>query len=173
MKIRKILTMEMQKTELNIFDALTLVEQTVTSLERIRASESEMNSQIDVSVQFAKTHGLDPQVEFSQKRQRKPSRRIDANPSTSAAIQFHPYYRKCMIEVLDSLIREYKDDIKDCLEKVKPLAEALVLPNQHLKKLTVEQSRRYSHLRLLLIRCAWFLSLKFLETSSRMLRNLV
>ena len=129
MKITKILTMEMQKTELNILDAITLIEQTITSLERIRASESEMNSQIDASVQFAKTHGLDPQVEFVQKRQRKPSRRIDDNPSTSATIQFHPYYRKCMIEVLDSLIREYKDDIKDYLEIVKPLSEALVLPN--------------------------------------------
>ena len=105
-----------------------------------------MNSQIDASVQFAKTHGLDPQVEFSQKRQRKPSRRIDANPSTSSAIQFHPYYRKCMIEVLDSLIREYKDDIKDCLEKVKPLAEALVLPNHHLKKLTVEEAEAISEI---------------------------
>ena len=71
MKITKILTMEMQKTELNILDAITLIEQTVTSLERIRASESEMNSQIEASVQFAKTHGLDPQVEFAQKRQRK------------------------------------------------------------------------------------------------------
>ena len=30
MKITKILTMEMQKTELNILDALTLIEQTVT-----------------------------------------------------------------------------------------------------------------------------------------------
>ena len=54
--------MEMQKTELNILDAFTLIEQTVTSLERIRASESEMNSQMDASVQFARTHGLDPQV---------------------------------------------------------------------------------------------------------------
>ena len=176
MKITKILTMEMQKIELNILDALTLIEQAVTSLERIRASESDMNSQIDASVQFAKTHGLDPQVEFSQKRQRKPSRRIDANPSTSAAIQFHPYYRECMIELLDSLIREYKDDIKDCLEKVKPLAEALVLPNHHLKKLTVEEAEAISEIfppSVAVNPVCLVLSLKFLETSSRMLRNLV
>ena len=146
MKITKTLSMERQKTELNILDALTLIEQTVTSLERIRASESEMNSQIDASAQFAKTRGLDPQVESSQKRQRKPSRRIDANLSTSAAIQFHPYYCKCMIEVLDSMIREYKDDINDCLGKVKPLAEALVLPNHHLKKLTVEEAEAISEI---------------------------
>ena len=144
MKITKILTMEMQKTELNILDAITLIEQTVTSLERIRASESEMNSQIDASVQFAKTLGLNPQVEFAQKRQRKPSRRTDDNPSISATIQFHPYYRKCMIEVLDSLIREYKDDIKDCLEKVE--AEALVLPNHPLKKLTLEEAEAISEI---------------------------
>ena len=51
-----------------------------------------------------------------------------------------------MIEVLHSLIREYKDDIKDCLEKVKPLAEALVLPNHHLKKLTVEEAEAISEI---------------------------
>ena len=75
-----------------------------------------MNSQIDASVKFAKTHGLDLQSEFTQKR-----RRILDKPSTFATIQFYPYYRKCIIEVLDSLIREYKDDIiENCLEKVKP-----------------------------------------------------
>ena len=51
-----------------------------------------------------------------------------------------------MVEMLDSLIKEYKDDIKDCLEKVKPLAEALVLANHHLKKLTVEEAEAISEI---------------------------
>ena len=33
-----------------------------------------------------------------------------------------------MCEVLDSLIMEYRDDIKQCLEKLKPLAEVLQPP---------------------------------------------
>ena len=48
MKMTKILTVEMQKSELNILDALSLTDGTVTSLERIRNSESEMNNQVHV-----------------------------------------------------------------------------------------------------------------------------
>ena len=97
MRMTKILTVQMQKPELNILDGLTLIDQTVTSLERIRNTESELNDQIN-------------------------------NPETSAAISLHTSYRKCMIEVLDSLITEYKDNIKDCLQKIKPLAVVLQPP---------------------------------------------
>ena len=43
----------------------------ITSLERIRNSESEMNNQVQASVQFAKSLVLDPEEEFTQKRTRK------------------------------------------------------------------------------------------------------
>ena len=99
MKMTKILTVQMQKPELNILDALSLMDATVKSLERIRNSESEMNSQVQASVQFAKSFGLD-----AQKRTRRTSSRIDENPHTTADIQFYAQYRKSMIEVLDSLI---------------------------------------------------------------------
>ena len=54
MKMTKILTIEMQKEELNILDALTSIEETVASLETIRRNKSEMNNQVKASVQFAK-----------------------------------------------------------------------------------------------------------------------
>ena len=128
MKMTKILTVEMQKSELNILNALSMIDSTVTSLERIRNSESEINNQVQASVQFAKSFGLDPEEEFTQKRTRKTSSRIDENPHCAAVTQFHAHYRKCMIEVLDSLITEYKDDSKNCLEKIKPLAQVLQPP---------------------------------------------
>ena len=101
MKMTKILTVQMQKPELNILDALSLIDGTVKSLERIRNSESEMNDQVRASVQFAKSFGLDPEQEFMQKRTRKTNSRIDENPQTTAVIQFYAKYRKSMIEVLD------------------------------------------------------------------------
>ena len=33
-----------------------------------------------------------------------------------------------MIEVLNSLIREHKENVKQCLEKIQPLADALQPP---------------------------------------------
>lgn len=124
----QILTTEMQKPELNILDALTLIDATVTSLEKIRNSEDEMNNQIQSSVEFAKSLGLKPEEEFARKRPRRVSIRVDDRPETAAAIQFQEYHRKGMCEVLDSLIMEYRDDIKQCLEKLKPLAEVLQPP---------------------------------------------
>ena len=128
MKMTKILTVQMQRPELNILDALSLIDATVKSLERIRNSESEMNSQVQASVQFAKSFGLDPEQEFAQKRTTRTSSRIDENPHTTADIQFYAQYRKSMIEVLDSLITEYKDNTKNCLEKIKLLAQVLQPP---------------------------------------------
>ena len=122
MKMTKILTVQMQKPELNILDALSLIDATVKSLERIRNSESEMNSQVQASAQFTKSFGLDPEQEFAQKRTRRTSSRIDENPHTAADIQFYAQYRKSMIEVLDSLITEYKDNTRNCLEKIKPFS---------------------------------------------------
>ena len=66
MRMTKILTVQMQKPELNILDGLTLIDQTVTSLERIRNTESELNDQIDASVEFAKKLGTNPGDEFAK-----------------------------------------------------------------------------------------------------------
>ena len=118
MRKTKILTVQMQSPELNILDGLALIDHTVTSLERIRSTESELNDQIDASVKFAETLGSNPVDEFAKKSGRRISRRLDDNPGTSAVISLHASYRKCMIEVLDSLSTEYRDNIRDCLEKM-------------------------------------------------------
>ena len=52
MKKTNVLTVAMQKCELNILDALSLIDATVTFLKRIRKSESEINNQVDTSVQL-------------------------------------------------------------------------------------------------------------------------
>ena len=128
MRKTKILTVQMQNPELNILDGLALIDHTVTSLERIRSTESELNDQIDASVKFAETLGSNPVDEFAKKSGRRISRRLYDNPETSAVISLHASYRKCMIEVLNSLSTEYRDNIRDCLEKIKPLAVILQPP---------------------------------------------
>ena len=73
MKKSQILTTEMQKPELNILDALTLIDGMATSLERARNSKDEMNNQIQGSVEFAKSLDLKPEEEFARKRPRRVS----------------------------------------------------------------------------------------------------
>ena len=58
-------------------------------------------------------------------------------------IQFQAYYRKWMCEVLDSLIRENRENMEQCLEKMKPLAEILQPP---LTELTREHLESVSKL---------------------------
>ena len=108
MRKTKILTVQIQNTELNILDGLVLIDHTVTSLERIRSTESELNNQIDASVKFAETLGSNPADEFAKKSGRRISRRLEDNPKTSAVISLHASYQKCMIEILDSLSTEYR-----------------------------------------------------------------
>ena len=108
MRKTKILTVQIQNPELNILDGLVLIDHTVTSLERIRSTESELNDQIDASVKFAETLGSNPADEFAKKSSRRISRRLDDNNKTSAVISLHASYQKCMIEVLDSLSTEYR-----------------------------------------------------------------
>ena len=143
MRKTKILTVQMQKPELNILDGLQLIDETVRSLERIRNTESELNDQIDASVEFAKTLGSNPEEEFARKSNKRSSRRLDDNPETLAIMSLKTNYRKCMIEVLDSLIREYRDNIKSCLQKIKPLAVILQPP---LTKPNFEQVEKVTEL---------------------------
>ncbi len=129
MKKTKILTMQLQEEELNILDALKLIEATVTNLEEIRGNDDAMDAELDAINQYANTIGIDSTSEFNRKHQiRLQPSRIDDNPGTAAAYTFHSFHRKAMCEVLDSLIVEYNENIKVCLQKVKPLADALQPP---------------------------------------------
>ena len=128
MRKTKILTVQIQNPELNILDGLVLIDHTVTSLERIRSTESELNDQIDASVKFAETLGSNPADEFAKKSARRISRRLDNNPKTSAVILLHASYQKCMSSTLSVQNTVYRDNIRDCLEKTKPLAVILQPP---------------------------------------------
>ena len=74
MRKTKILTVQIQNPELNILDGLVLIDHTVTSLERIRSTESELNDQIDASVKFAETLGSNPADEFAKQSGRRISK---------------------------------------------------------------------------------------------------
>ena len=125
----KVLTKQLQEEELNILDALKLIDATVENLAEIRKDETAMNAQLDAMVAFAEQQDTDPMSEYRRHHKaRHPPRRIDENPATTAVLSFQEFYRKEMCLVLDSLIIEYSANIKACLEKIKPLADGLQPP---------------------------------------------
>lgn len=79
MKMTKVLTIEMQKEELNILDALTSIDGTASSLEMRRINELEMNNQVKASVSFTKSFDCDPVEDFRRNRMKNMSRRKDDN----------------------------------------------------------------------------------------------
>ena len=75
---------------------------------------------------FAKKLGTDASSDFQRHhRQRKPSSRIDKNPSTPVTLNLESYYRKEFKAVLDTQISTFKDVLENCVTTIKPLVYAL------------------------------------------------
>ncbi|XP_046859020.1 zinc finger MYM-type protein 1-like [Xenia sp. Carnegie-2017] len=125
----KILTKQLQQEELNIVDALNLIDATVKNLRQIRSDENGLDSEIEAMVAFGTKVGIDVMAEYTRHhRSRKPPKRINEYSEITTEISFKDFYRKEMYLVLDSLITEYTDNVKDCIDKIKPLGESLQLP---------------------------------------------
>ena len=106
-----------------------MIEETIHSIRKIKENESEIDRQIEASVQFSNRYGTEPEEEFNRHhRPRKMPQRLEENPNSAASISFHTFHRKA---VTDSLITEYNDNLKQPLEKIKPLADSLRPPLQN------------------------------------------
>ena len=125
----KILTKQLQEEELNIVQALAIIDATVENLKFIRNDEKGLNAEIESMVAFGSKVEIDALAEYIRHhRTRRPPTSIDDNPDQTAEISFQEFYRKEMRLVLDSLIVEYADNIKVCVDQIRPLGESLQLP---------------------------------------------
>ena len=76
----------LQRENLNIIQALEMSKATIKFLERINSNEKmEMTSQITASMEYSKKLDIDAEAEFVRyHRTRRPPRRLDDNPETTA-----------------------------------------------------------------------------------------
>ena len=116
----------LQAEELNIVDAMTIIEGTVYLLRTIRNDEATMNSKITAAAEFLrKVSTEDPTKEFKRKhRRRQAPLRFDRR-QTAADVDMKQFYRMEFNRYLDLVITEYGDNLKSCFEKVKPLVVVL------------------------------------------------
>ena len=127
----KILTKQLQEEELNIVEALTIIDATVENLKFMRNDEKGLNAEIESMVAFGSKVEIDALAEYIRHhRTRRPPASIDDNPDQTAEISFQEFYRKEMRLVLDSLIVEYADNIKTAtsLSKRKKSSHQLTKP---------------------------------------------
>ena len=105
------MTTILQKQELNLVDATSIIASTICTLQALRdADEDAMDAQVEAACVFASRRGIDPQADFERHhRIRKPSRRLDDNPDTTAVMLLKDFYRKEFYSVLDTIISELTD----------------------------------------------------------------
>ena len=120
------MTETLQSEDLNVMDAILIMESTVKSLENVSNDIEGMNAEIQAASSFAEKVGTDVDSNFRRHhRQRKPPRRIDDNPNTTASLNVESFYRKEFKAVLDTQINTFTDVLENCAAKIKPLLETL------------------------------------------------
>ena len=81
----------LQAGELNIIDAMTVIESTVDLLKRIKDDEDTMNKEMDAGIEFLQKLGVaDPMEEYRRKhRMRRVPVHLDENQATGVPMSFH------------------------------------------------------------------------------------
>ena len=112
-----------QAEELNIIDAMTVIESTVDLLKRIKDDEDTINKGMDAGIEFLQKLGVaGPMEEYRRKhRMCRVPVRLDENQATGVPMSFHQYYRSDFKEFLNVLIVQYGENLTRCFETLKPL----------------------------------------------------
>ena len=125
----KVLTESLQAKDFNIVDAMQVLRGTITSLEDIRKDDASIANQIQALIEILSAKGVDAHGEFWRlHRPRRRPHRLDENSVTTADISMVAFYEKEFKAVLDTLIQQYKENMKACLKKVKALSIVLQPP---------------------------------------------
>lgn len=125
----KRLVVQLQTVELNILDATSLVEATLSIMEKIRADDKMMDDQIESSLIFARSLGIDPENDFNRHhRPRRAPRRLDEQAETVAVVSLREFYRMQFREVLDVLTSRMGEHLTQCKKSLLPLLKCLKPP---------------------------------------------
>lgn len=125
----KMLTETLEKKNLCIIDAANLIDVTINSLDDINKDNGAMDNLIESAISFSSALGIDPEADFKlHHRQKKPPAWLDPNSNTQVIYDIKTFYRKEFKCVLSTLINLSKDNLKSCIEKIKPLFQMLSHP---------------------------------------------
>jgi hypothetical protein len=127
----KNLTEKLQEEELNVSDAVDLIEATIASLQRLRDDTSNINDEIKAASAFAQKFDINSEEFYARHhRPRRAPRRVDDNAHTQEVQSMEGFYRREITAVLDVLITQYTSNMKVCLKTVQPLVDLLRPPFQ-------------------------------------------
>jgi len=124
----KILTEMLETKDLNIIDALILIDSSIKSLTETRNNEILINELIASAKSFCLKLDIDFIRDFNQhhRKRLKPSK-IYSNQS-HVHLTYEDFYRKEFLQVMDTLINLSSENLKSCLVCIQPLFKLLSVP---------------------------------------------
>ncbi|CAI6373668.1 unnamed protein product [Macrosiphum euphorbiae] len=130
----KILTESFEAKDLNIIDALMLLNSSTDIFNDINNDSIGMDNLIDSSINYAHQLNINPESDFNKiHRRRLLPKRLDSNPSSQAIFDLKTFYRSEFKKVLDTLTTLTSEHLKKCIATVEPLFNLLKVPlsNKH------------------------------------------
>ena len=118
------MTKTSQSPELNIIDAMAIIQSTIELLKKIRDDHDTMNQEINAGITFLRKVGNDDSEEelHRKHRMRKAPIRFNLSQETTAKAILHLFYRDEFIKLLNMLIEEYGNNLNQSFETLKPFA---------------------------------------------------
>ncbi|CAI6370683.1 unnamed protein product [Macrosiphum euphorbiae] len=114
----KILTETLETKDLNIVDALILIDSSIKSLTETRNNSTLINELIPSAKSFCLKLDIDFDGDFNQHhRKRLKPKKNDSNQQSHVNLTYEDFYRKEFLQVLDTLIGLSSEDLKSCLKK--------------------------------------------------------
>ena len=125
----KILTETLETKDLNIVDALILIDSSIKSLTETKNNSTLINELIASAKSFCLKLDIDFDGDFNQHhRKRLKPKKIDSNQQSHVNLTYEDFYRKEFLQVLDTLIGLSSEDLKSCLVCIQPLFKVLSVP---------------------------------------------
>jgi hypothetical protein len=125
----KILTEKLEATELNILDALMLIDYSISSLNEMNSDDTATNNLVSSAITFSEQLGIDPVSDFNRHhRKRLLPKRIDQNPNTQCSIDLPTFYRVEFKKVLNNLIVLLNEHLKKSLVTFEPMITLFKMP---------------------------------------------
>lgn len=113
----KILTESFEAKDLNIIDALMLLNSTTDIFNGINDDKSAMDNLVESAIKYALQLGIDPESDFNRiHRRRLLPKKLDSNPISQTNFDFNTFYRSEFKKVLDTLVSLSSEHLKNVFQ---------------------------------------------------------
>jgi len=125
----KILTEKLEATELNIVDALMLIDYSITSINGMNSDDTSINNLVSRAIKFSVQLGIDAVSDYNRHhRRRLVPKKIDKNPNTQCSIDLPTFYRVEFKNVLNTLLILLNEHLKKSLVTFEPMITLFKIP---------------------------------------------